>query len=265
MVYDARQIIARLVDASLFWEVLPRTGREMICGVARIGGLYAGLIANNQALTEHPDQQQAKRPGGILYREGIAKISTFSRACNDDGLPIVWLQDISGFDIGPEAEKQGLLGYGSSLIYANSTNTTPMITVLMRKASGAGYYAMAGHPYDPVLQLSTPLTRLAVMEGRTLAIGAFRTKLDDNFKITAVEPEEVAKTRKGMEDVEARISRDMDPVLAASQMDTDEVVMMAEIRDYLVAIVEMAYQAYGYRRVKNPRIWSLHDLKVLAG
>jgi acetyl-CoA carboxylase carboxyltransferase component len=265
MVYDARQIIARLVDASLFWEVLPRTGREMICGVARIGGLYAGLIANNQALTEHPDQQQAKRPGGILYREGIAKISTFSRACNDDGLPIVWLQDISGFDIGPEAEKQGLLGYGSSLIYANSTNTTPMITVLMRKASGAGYYAMAGHPYDPLLQLSTPLTRLAVMEGRTLAIGAFRTKLDDNFKITAVEPEEAAKTRKGMEDVEARISRDMDPVLAASQMDTDEVVMMAEIRDYLVAIVEMAYQAYGYRRVKNPRIWSLHDLKVLAG
>ncbi len=265
MVYDARQIIARLVDASLFWEVLPRTGREMICGVARIGGLYAGLIANNQTLTEHPDQQQARRPGGILYREGIAKISTFSRACNDDGLPIVWLQDISGFDIGPEAEKQGLLGYGSSLIYTNSTNTTPMITVLLRKASGAGYYAMAGHPYDPVLQLSTPLTRLAVMEGRTLAIGAFRTKLDDNFKIMAASPDEAAKIRQGMEDVEARISRDMDPVLAASQMDTDEVVMMAEIRDYLVAIVEMAYQAYGYRRVKNPRIWSLHDLKVLAG
>jgi acetyl-CoA carboxylase carboxyltransferase component len=264
MAYDMRQVIARLVDSSLFWEVMPHVGREMICGVARIGGLYAGLIANNQMLTDHPDHEHARRPGGILYREGIAKISTFSRACNDDGLPIIWLQDISGFDIGPEAEKQGLLGYGSSLIYTNSTNTTPMITVLLRKASGAGYYAMAGHPYDPVLQLSTPITRLAVMEGRTLAIGAFRTRLDDSFNIVASTPGEAGKIRQGMEEVEARITQDMDPVKAASRMDTDEVVPMGEIRDYLEAVVEMAYQTYGNRRVKNFRIWSLHDLKVLA-
>ncbi len=264
MAYDVRQVLARLVDSSLFWEILPSAGREMICGVARFGGLYAGIVANNQLLTDHPRHAQAHRPGGILYREGIAKISAFSRACNDDGLPIVWLQDISGFDIGMEAEKQGLLGYGSSLIYTNSTNATPMVTVLLRKASGAGYYAMAGHPYDPVLQLSTPITRLAVMEGRTLAIGAFRTKLDDNFNIAAESSAEAEKVRKGMEAVERRISSDMDPVLAASQMDTDEVVTMPELRDYLVTIIEMSYQAYGHRRVKNPRIWSLHDLKVLA-
>jgi len=264
MVYDVRQVIARLVDSSLFWEVLPKAGREMICGVGRIGGLYAGIIANNQLLTDHPDHERSSRPGGILYREGIAKISIFSRACNDDGLPIVWLQDISGFDIGVEAEKQGLLGYGSSLIYTNSANTTPMITVLLRKASGAGYYAMAGMPYAPVLQLATPITRLAVMEGRTLAIGAFRTKLDDNFRITTSDPAEAAKISKGMEEVEARITRDMDPVLAARQMDIDEVVPMSELRPYLETIVEMAYQAYGYRRVKNSRIWSLHDLKALS-
>jgi len=264
MVYDVRQVIARLVDSSLFWEVLPKVGREMICGVGRIGGLYAGIIANNQLLTEHPDQARSSRPGGILYREGIAKIATFSRACNDDGLPIVWLQDISGFDIGVEAEKQGLLGYGSSLIYTHSTNTTPMVTVLLRKASGAGYYAMAGMPYAPVLQLATPITRLAVMEGRTLAIGAFRTKLDDNFRIAVDDPAEAKKIRKGMEAVEARITRDMDPVLAARQMDIDEVVPMADIRAYLETIVEMSYQAYGYRRVKNSRIWSLHDLKALT-
>ncbi len=264
MVYDVRQVIARLVDSSLFWEVLPKAGREMICGVGRIGGLYAGIIANNQLLTEHPDHQRSSRPGGILYREGIAKISIFSRACNDDGLPIVWLQDISGFDIGVEAEKQGLLGYGSSLIYTNSTNTTPMVTVLLRKASGAGYYAMAGMPYAPVLQLATPITRLAVMEGRTLAIGAFRTKLDDNFRIAVDDPAEAEKIRKGMEAVEARITSDMDPVLAARQMDIDEVVPMPDIRGYLETIVEMSYQAYGYRRVKNSRIWSLHDLKALT-
>ncbi|HET6373744.1 MAG TPA: carboxyl transferase domain-containing protein [Candidatus Polarisedimenticolia bacterium] len=264
MPYDVRQVIARLVDSSLFWEVLPLVGREMICGVARLGGLYAGVVANNQLLTEHPDRAHAQRPGGILYKEGIAKISAFSRACDDDGLPIIWLQDLSGFDIGVEAEKQGLLGYGSSLIYTNSTNSTPMITVLLRKASGAGYYAMAGLPYAPVLQLSTPITRLAVMEGRTLAIGAYRTKLDDDFNVAATDPAERKRIRKEMDEVEARITADMDPVIAARQMDTDEVVTMAELRDYLVAVIEMAYQTHGYRRIKNSRIWSLHDLRVLA-
>ena len=264
MAYDMRQVLARLLDGSLFWEVLPEVGLEMICGVGRIGGLYAGIIANNLNLTDHPDREGVQRPGGILYQEGIAKISVFSRACNDDGIPIVWLHDISGFDIGEEAERQGLLGYGSSLIYTNSTNTTPMLSVLLRKASGAGYYAMAGMPYDPVLQVSTPLTRLAVMEGRTLAIGTYRSRLDDNFNIISQDPKEREAVLKGMEEVEARITEDMDPVLTARQMDTDEVVFMPEIRDYLAAVVEMAYQTYGHRRVKNPRIWSLHDLKVLT-
>ena len=263
MTYDAWQVLARLVDHSLFWEIFPGVGCEMICGIGRVAGLYAGFIANNPALTDHPVDRAVKRPGGILYREGIAKISQFSRACNDDGIPIVWLQDISGFDIGPEAEKQGLLGFGSSLIYTNSTNDVPMFTVLLRKASGAGYYAMAGMPYRPVLQLATPMTRLAVMEGRTLAIGAYNAKLDDDFKIVADTKEEEEQIRSGMKAVEARIDRDMDPVRAAARMDVDEVVAPAEIRSYLEAAVEMAYQSIGYRRIKNPRIWSLHDLAVL--
>lgn len=264
MPYDVRQVIARLVDSSLFWEVLTDRGEEMVTGVGRVGGLYVGFIANNQALVDHPGKPGTKRPGGILYREGIAKISLFSRALNDDGIPIVWLQDISGFDIGTEAEKDGLLGYGSNLIYTNSTNTTPMITVLLRKASGAGYYAMTGIPYDPVLQLSTPITRLAVMEGRTLAIGAYRTKLDDDFEIETDDPEERAKVEKGMKRVEDRIAADMNPIRSARLMDTDEIVRFSELRGYLRAAVEMCYQSTGYRRVKNPRIWGLHDIAVLT-
>jgi acetyl-CoA carboxylase carboxyltransferase component len=247
MGYETRQMLARLLDAGLFWEVLPEAGREMVCGVGRIGGLYAGIIANNVMLTEHPEREGIRRPGGILYKQGIAKISAFSRACNDDGLPIVWLHDISGFDIGED-----------------STNQTPMVSVLLRKASGAGYYAMAGMPYDPVLQLSTPLTRLAVMEGRTLAIGTYRSRLDENFRITSQDAEEREKIEQGMKQVEARIEKDMDPVLSARQMDTDEVVLMPEIRSYLEAVVEMSYQTYGHRRVKNPRIWSLHDIAVIT-
>jgi acetyl-CoA carboxylase carboxyltransferase component len=264
MSYDTRQVIARLADSSLFWEILPGKGEEMITGIAKIGGLYVGIIANNQFLIQHTEFPDQRRPGGILYREGIAKISQFSRACNDDGIPIIWLQDISGFDIGAEAEKEGLLGYGSNLIYTNSTNAVPMITVLLRKASGAGYYAMSGIPYDPVLQLSTPITRLAVMEGRTLAIGAFRTKLDDNWEIITQNPKEQEAIRKGMQEVEDRITRDMDPIKSAALMDTDEVVFVNELRTYLRAMVEMCYQSIGYRRVKNPRIWSMHDIHALT-
>ena len=265
MGYDMRQVLARILDHSLFWEVLRGVGPEMICGVGRVDGLYAGFIANNPLLTDHPVHREVKRPGGILYREGIAKVSQFSRALNDDGIPIVWLQDISGFDIGPEAERQGLLGYGSSLIYTNSANTVPMFTVLLRKASGAGYYALSGLPYRPVLQLATPMTRLAVMEGKTLAIGAYNAKLDDQFNVVSKTPEEAEEIRRGMEAVEARINRDMDPVLAASGMDVDEIVRPRELRLWLEAAVAMAYQSTGYRRIKNPRIWSLHDLSVLAG
>lgn len=263
--YDAYQVLARLCDQSLFWELMPDAGEEMICGVGRIGGLYAGFIINRQGLVGDPERPGAMRPGGTLYRAGIAKISAFSRACDSDGIPIVWLQDISGFDIGVEAERQGLLAYGSNLIYTNSTNTVPMFTVLLRKASGAGYYAMAGLPYDPVVQLSTCITRLSVMEGRTLAIATYNTKLGDDFEILSQDPAERAAIEAGMQSVEKRIESDMDPYVAARQMDTDEIVELGELRDYLTTLVEMSYQSTGHRRIKNPRIWSLHDLAVLTG
>jgi acetyl-CoA carboxylase carboxyltransferase component len=262
--YDVRQVIARLVDDSFFHEFMPSFGQEVITGVARISGLNVAICANLQGLFDHPTVAGRKRAGGILYREGVAKLAIFSRACNDDGIPIVWLQDISGFDIGEEAEKQGLLAYGSSLIYTNSTNQTPMFTVLLRKASGAGYFAMAGLPYEPIVQLSTPLARQGVMEGKTLAIGAFRTRLDDEFNIIAGTDDEREQIAAAMRAVEDRIDDDMNPYRAGARMDTDEVVGVDELRAWLVALAEMAYQAQGRRRIKNPRIWSLHDLNRLA-
>lgn len=263
--YDATEVLARLCDGSMFWEVMPESGEEMICGVGRLGGLYAGFVINRQGLVGNPEHPGERRPSSILYRAGIAKISAFSRACNDDGIPLFWLQDIAGFDIGYEAEAQGLLAYGSNLIYTNSTNDVPMFTVLLRKASGAGYYAMAGLPYDPVVQLSTTISRLSVMEGRTLAIATYNTKLDDDFQIVATDPEERAKIEKGMAAVESRIEADMDPYVAARQMDTDEIVELSQLRSYLCMLTEASYQSVGYRRVKNPRIWSMHDLHVLTG
>jgi 3-methylcrotonyl-CoA carboxylase beta subunit len=263
--YDAMQVLARLCDQSLFWEVMPDVGEEIVCGVGKVGGLYAGFVINRQGLVGDPDHPDEQRPAAILYRGGIAKVAAFSRACNADGIPLVWLQDISGFDIGEQAERQGLLAYGSSLIYTNSTNDVPMFTVLLRKASGAGYYAMSGLPYDPIVQLSTTLSRLSVMEGRTLAIAAYNTKLDDDFRITATDPAERKQIEDGMRAVEQRIEADMDPFVAARQMDTDEIVELVELRPWLEVLIESAYQSIGHRRIKSPRIWSLHDLAEISG
>jgi len=263
--YDAKQVLARLCDQSLFWEVMPEVGEEMICGIGRVSGLYTGFVINRQGLAGDPEQPGRARPAAILYRGGIAKISEFSRACDSDGIPLVWMQDISGFDIGAEAERQGLLAYGSNLIYTNSTNAVPMFTVLLRKASGAGYYAMSGLPYDPVVQLSTCLSRLSVMEGRTLAIASYNTKLDDDFQIITRDPEERKNIEENMRTVEARIEQDMDPYVAARQMDTDEIVTLEELRAFLTCLIEASYQSVGYRRLKNPRIWTMHDLHVLVG
>src|SRR5690606_23861006 len=130
---------------------------------------------------------------------------------------------------------------------------------------GAGYYAMSGLPYDPVVQLSTTISRLSVMEGRTLAIATYNTKLDDDFEIVSKDPAERAEIEAGMKAVAERIEADMDPWVAGRQMDTDELVRLDELRPWLCALVEMAYQSTGSRRIKNPRIWSMHDLAVISG
>ena len=261
--YSITEVLARLVDGSVVHEYLPHTGKEICTVIARISGLWVGLACNVQEPQKHPERDEL-RPGGILYKEGIAKLASFSRACNDDGIPLFWFQDIAGFDIGLEAESLGLLGYGSSLIYSNSTNKAPFFSILLRKASGAGYYAMAGLPYEPIVQLSTTFSRLSVMEGRTLAIAAYRTKLDDNFEIDTTDPDERKKIAQGMESTAQRIEEDMDPVKAAAQMDTDEIICLHELRDWLCLLAECSYQSIGYRRVKNPRIWSIHDQNVLC-
>jgi len=120
-------------------------------------------------------------------------------------------------------------------------------------------------PYEPVVQLSTTIARQSVMEGRTLAIAAYNTKLDDEFQIASADPAEREAIASGMAAVEERIEGDMDPYQAASQRDTDEIVSPAELRGWLECLVESAYQAQGYRRIKNPRIWSLHDLAAISG
>ena len=182
------QVLARLVDQSLFWEVMPEVGEEMICGVGRVGGLYAGFVINRQGLVGDPDAPGAPAPGRHplprRHRQDQRVLARVQRRRHPAGLAAGHLRASTS---ATRPRRHGLLAYGSSLIYTNSTNTTPMFTVLLRKASGAGYYAMAACPTIRSSSSRPACRGCRVMEGRTLAIAAFNTKLDDDFQIMATD------------------------------------------------------------------------------
>ncbi len=177
----------------------------MICGVGRVGGLCAGFVSNRQGLVGDPERPGARRPAAILYRAGIAKISAFSPRVQRRRHP-------AGVAAGHRRLRHRHRGRapGPARLRLEPhlhqlDQPVPMFTVLLRKASGAGYYAMAGLPYDPVVQLSTPIcAAVSVMEGRTLAIATYNTKLDDDFQIVDRRTPTSARTIEGgMREVEA--------------------------------------------------------------
>lgn len=258
--YNIYDVIARILDSSSFLPLIGSFGKEVICGIGRISGLFVGIVANVQGLVY---EKHVQKLGGVLYKEGVIKLSIFSRTCNDDGIPIIWIQDVSGFDVGIKAEKIGLLSFGSSLIYTNSNNTVPMFTILLRKASGAGYYAMCGKPYDPVIQICIPLSRLAVMEGETLAVGTFRAKLDSKFNIKTKNLDEKKIIEQQMLTLANTIEKDMSPYLAANHLYVDEIIKVNEIRKYFKYFIEACYQSFSMRRIKNQRIWAINDIQNL--
>jgi hypothetical protein len=242
---------------------MPEVGEEMICGIGASRALR-GFVINRKASSAIPSTRAASGPPAsstARHREDQRVLARVQRRRH----PLIWLQDISGFDIGHEAEgpRPARLRQLAHLHELDEHDAD------VHRAAAQGLGRGLLRDERPALRPGRPavdqLRALSVMEGRTLAIAAFNTKLDDNFQITATDPAERAKIEAGMKETEARIERDMDPFVAARQLDTDEIIELGELRAYLAALVEMSYQNTGYRRVKNPRIWSLHDLRVLVG
>ena len=231
--YDATEVLARLVDQQpvLGGHARGRRRDDRAASAASAASTPASSI-NRQGLRRRSraPRRASGRPASSTARAS-PRSRAFSRACNDDGIPLVWLQDISGFDIGVEAERHGLLGYGSSLIYTNSTNTTPMFTVLLRKASGAGYYAMAGLPYEPV-RAALDAARAPVGDGGPHARDR-RVQHQARRRL----PDRGDRSRGAREDRGAACARPRRAsratwirIVAARQMDTDEIVALGELR-----------------------------------
>jgi glutaconyl-CoA decarboxylase len=243
MTYDVRQFLARLVDGSENMEFRPDYGPELYCGLVKIDGFLIGVVANVQGMLPRGYPQYAPYPGigGKFYREGLIKVNEFVSLCGRDRVPMLWIQDTTGIDVGDIAEKAELLGLGQSLIYSiEQANDSPMMTVVLRKGTAAAHYIMAGPQANNnnAFTLGTATTEIYVMHGETAAVASYARRLvkeKDSGKTLAPVIEQMNKLVKEYYDK----SR---PAYCAKTGMVDEVVAMKDLRKYLVAFANCCYQ-----------------------
>jgi glutaconyl-CoA decarboxylase len=242
-VYSVEDVLARLVDGSEHMEFRPGFGPEVYTGLVKIDGFLAGVVANRQGIfgTSYPEYTTDYiGVGGKLYRQGLIKMNEFVTQCGRDRLPIVWLQDTTGIDVGDTAEKAELLGLGQSLIYSIEQTGVPMMLVVLRKGSAAAHYVMGGPTANNhnAFTLGTPATEIYVMHGETAAAASYARRLvREKDAGRSLEPviDQMNALAKQYHD-ESR------PIYCAIRGFVDEVVGFDDLRRYLVAFAGAAYQ-----------------------
>jgi acetyl-CoA carboxylase carboxyltransferase component len=204
----------------------PRFARTIITCFARMGGRPVGIVAN-----------QPKHLGGILENDSADKAARFVNLCDSYGIPLLFLQDVPGFMVGTKVEHAGIIRHGAKMLYAVSNATVPKITVIVRKAYGAGYYVMCGKAYEPDLIVAWPTAEISVMgaEGAVNIIGRSMIEASDD-------PE---GTRKQMEDA---VRATIDPYIAAGNAMIDDIIDPRETRPTVIRALEMA----ATKRVERP-------------
>jgi acetyl-CoA carboxylase carboxyltransferase component len=224
--YDMRQLLGCLLDEGHLDEFQADYAREMITGHARICGIQIGVIANNRAMTRAPGGGPP-RFGGIIYTESAEKVAYFIDTCNRHKSPLLFIQDVSGFMVGAEAEHSGIIRAGARFVEAMATAAVPKIVLTVNHASGAGYYAMAGQGFDPDFIYSWPTGRMGVMEGESAVQAVFGTELD-KLKKKGEQPDE--QLESAMTDVRETYERDLDAKQAAARGFVDAVIAPEDTR-----------------------------------
>ena len=240
--YVFEEILGRLVDASHHMEFRPDYGPEVYTGIVKINGLAFGCIGNRQGLLPKGYPEYADYPGigGKLYRQGLIKMNEFVTLCARDRLPVIWFQDTSGVDVGNQAEKAELLGLGQSLIYSIQQTDLPMMLVTLRKGSAAAHYLLGGPAANRqnAFTLGTAATEIYVMHGETAAVAAYTRRLiKDQQAGKSLDP-----TIEKMNQLVEKYHETSRPLFCAKTGLLDEVADLNEIRGYLEAFAESAYQ-----------------------
>ncbi|HJR17556.1 MAG TPA: carboxyl transferase domain-containing protein [Gemmatimonadales bacterium] len=227
--YDMRQVLACILDAGELDEFQPDVAREMLCGHAHIEGRPLAVIANQRGVVKG---QPGERPrfGGIVYTGSAEKVAYFIETANRERLPILFIQDVSGFMVGPEAEQSGIIRAGARFVEAMATAVVPKIVLTVNHASGAGYYAMAGQGFDPDFILSWPTGRMGVMEGESAVMAVHGAEIEKSRR-EGREPSPEVKS--SMESMRADYETQLDARYAAARGFVDTIVTPEETRDQL--------------------------------
>ena len=240
--YDARAMLDCIFDAGSFDEFQADFAQEMIVGHARIAGISVGVIANNRGLLPPNSPGKPPRFGGIIYTESAEKTAYFIETCNRHGTPLMFIQDVSGFMVGVEAEQSGIIRAGARFVEAMATATVPKIVLTINHASGAGYYAMAGQGFDPDFIFTLPNGRMGVMEGESAVMALFASQLE-KLKAAGQQPDE--KLRAEMDRVRGEYERQLDAKFAAARGFVDAVIAPEEIRPTLELALRTALNNSG--------------------
>ena len=206
--YDMRKVVRRIFDEGSWFEIKPAWARNIVVGLARIGGRPVGVVAN-----------QPMQKGGILDSDAADKAARFIRMCDAFNVPLVYLVDVPGFIVGSQVEREGIIRHGAKMLYATSEATVPKITVVLRKAYGAGYFVMCGRGYHPDLLVAWPLAEISVMGPDGAVNIIFNKQVEAADDPAAARAELVAAIR-------AQIS----PYIAAGWAMIDDVIDPAETR-----------------------------------
>ena len=231
--YDMRAALDCILDGPID-EFQADFAKEMICGTTRIGGILVGVIANSRGMSKGKPGA-SPRFGGIVYTESAEKTAYFIDHCDRRGTPLLFVQDVSGFMVGAEAEHSGIIRAGARFVEAMATAAVPKIVLTVNHASGAGYYAMAGQGFDPDFIFSLPTGRMGVMEGDSAAVAIHGTQIE---KLKAEGKEAPPELIAEMEKVRETYDRELDAKHAAARGLVDAVVTPENVRNALILALQ---------------------------
>ena len=239
--YNMRELLNCILDDGHLDEFQADYAREIITGHSRVCGMQVGVIANARGMFRDP-AGGPPRFGGIIYTESAEKVAYFIETCSRHQTPLLFVQDVSGFMVGSEAEHSGIIRAGARFVEAMATATVPKIVLTVNHASGAGYYAMAGQGFDPDFIFSWPTGRMGVMEGESAVQAVFGSQLD-KLKKNGQQPDQKLETE--MDQVRATYERDLDAKYAAARGFVDAVIAPEQTRATLELALSLSLNYSG--------------------
>jgi acetyl-CoA carboxylase carboxyltransferase component len=225
--YDIQEVIFRIFDSEGYLEFMAGYAHEVLCANARLAGRSVGLIANRRGFLR---QGKEARIGAIIYTESARKVSQFVETCDRNGQPLIYLQDVTGFMVGLDAERSGIIRAGAQMVETMACARVPKIVVTLNHASGAGYYAMAGQGFDPDFIFSWPTARVGVMEGESAVQALFAVEIERLKQAGEAMGDEL---QESIDRTRADYERSLDAKHSAARGYTDAIIDPRQTRQVL--------------------------------